>query len=97
MSRTDFRLHRARDLPRAAWTGWRLARLWPGLEGAVGLWLWADLPSRRIGSVSVWRDEADLKAFVALKEHVAIMRAYRGKGVLTSTSWLAQTPDLRGV
>jgi hypothetical protein len=94
VSRTDFRLHRLADLPRAALAGWRMARLWPELDGAVGLWLWWDLADRRIGSVSVWRDEAALRGFVRLAPHVRIMRAYRGRGTLTSTSSHTAQPDL---
>jgi hypothetical protein len=94
VSRTDFHLHRLADLPRAALAGWRLARLWPGLDGAVGLWLWCDLADRRIGSVSVWRDEAALRDFVRLAPHVRIMRAYRGRGTLTSTSVRTAQADL---
>ncbi|MFC4113114.1 hypothetical protein [Nonomuraea zeae] len=94
VSRTDFQLHRLADLPRAALAGWRLARLWPGLDGAVGLWLWCDLAERRIGSVSVWRDESALRGFVRLAAHVRIMRAYRGRGTLTSASVLTSRADL---
>ncbi|MGA5062872.1 hypothetical protein ACPB9E_03690 [Streptomyces exfoliatus] len=44
-------------------------------------------PARRCGAVAVWRDEAALQAFVAWPPHIAIMRAYRGRGTLTSTTW----------
>ncbi|MEV4167664.1 hypothetical protein [Nonomuraea dietziae] len=91
---TAFRLHRGAHLPRACLAGWRLSRLWPELEGAVGLWLWAEPGARRIGSVSVWRSEADLRAFVRLPAHVAIMRAYRGRGELVSATWTSGASDL---
>ncbi|MFD1937466.1 MULTISPECIES: hypothetical protein [Nonomuraea] len=94
VSLTDFRLHRAAHLPRAARTGWRLGRLWPELDGAVGLWLWAEPWARRIGSVSVWRSEADLRAFVRLPAHVEIMRAYRSRGALVSATWTSEASDL---
>ncbi|SEF75328.1 hypothetical protein SAMN05444920_101555 [Nonomuraea solani] len=94
VSRTDFQLHGLAGLPRAVLAGWRLSRHWPSLEGAVGLWLWVDLGRRRIGSVSVWRDEEALRGFVRLPEHVRIMRAYRGRGILTSGSALTSEPDL---
>ncbi|MFD8563427.1 hypothetical protein ACFV1N_39655 [Streptosporangium canum] len=87
VSRTDFRVHRIVDLPRACLAGWRLSGLWPELAGAIGVWLWADLPRRRIGSVSVWRTESDLRAFVRHPLHVEIMRAYRDRGTLTSATW----------
>ncbi|GAA2397006.1 hypothetical protein [Nonomuraea africana] len=91
---TAFRLHRAVHLPRACRTGWGLSRLWPELDGAVGLWLWADPGARRIGSVSVWRSEAGLRAFVRLPAHVAIMRAYRDRGELVSVTWTSTAQDL---
>ncbi|ACZ89511.1 hypothetical protein [Streptosporangium roseum] len=94
VSRTDFRVHRVADLPRACRTGWRLGGLWPELAGAVGVWLWADLPRRRIGSVSVWRAESDLRAFVRHPLHVEIMRAYRDRGTLTSDTWDSPAADL---
>ncbi|MEU7859605.1 hypothetical protein [Nonomuraea sp. NPDC049141] len=94
VSRTDFRVNHRTDLPRAAFAGWRLARLWPELDGAIGLWLWTDVKDRRCGSVSVWRDEAALRGFVRLAAHVRIMRAYRGRGVLTSTSIRTSAEDL---
>ncbi|MFI6290183.1 hypothetical protein ACIBEJ_01285 [Nonomuraea sp. NPDC050790] len=87
VSETDFRLHHIKDLPRACWAGWRLSRLWPGLEGAVALLLWADPLRRRIGSVSVWRSADDLDRFVRLRAHADIVRAYRGKGTLTTRTW----------
>ncbi|MEW9550697.1 antibiotic biosynthesis monooxygenase [Nonomuraea sp. NPDC050783] len=84
---TDYRAHRLLDLPGIARQGLALSRLWPELPGAVGMWLWSDLPGRRAGSLSVWRSEADLRAFVRLPEHVRIMRAYRDRGTLRSRTW----------
>ncbi|MGV9309996.1 hypothetical protein ACWDLG_42095 [Nonomuraea sp. NPDC003727] len=94
VSLTDFRLHSAVHLPRASRTGWRLGRRWPEVGGAVGLWLWAEPLARRIGSVSVWRSAADLAAFVRSPGHVAIMRAYRGRGTLLSETWTSDAQDL---
>jgi hypothetical protein len=87
VSLTDFRLANARYLPGAYVAAMRLQRAWPRLEGAVGLWLWAKPLQRRSGSVSVWRSEEDLMAFVRWPVHVAIMCKYRGRGKLTSTTW----------
>ena len=87
VSVTDFELSRARALPRIWIEGLRLRRAWPGLAGAVGLWLWAKPLSKRSGSVSVWRSEADLRAFVRWPRHVEIMRRYRHAGMLTATTW----------
>ncbi|GGS79894.1 hypothetical protein GCM10010156_43340 [Planobispora rosea] len=87
VSLTDFQLDRLLDLPGAARRGLALSRLWPSLPGAVGMWLWTDPPARRVGSLSVWRGEADLAGFVRLREHVQIMRAYRDRGTLRSRTW----------
>jgi len=64
VSVTDFRLARVRDLPGAYMAGARLRHAWPGLEGAVGQWMWAQPLARRSGAVSVWRSEEDLRRFV---------------------------------
>lgn len=65
----------------------QLAAGWPELEGAYGMWLWARPAARRCGAVAVWRDEAALHRFIAWAPHVEIMREYRGRGALTSTTW----------
>lgn len=87
VSVTDFRLDTVRDLPGVYRAARRLATGWPELEGARGMWLWAQPAARRCGAVAVWRDEAALLRFIAWPPHVKIMRAYRGRGVLTSTTW----------
>jgi hypothetical protein len=86
VSVTDFRLVRAQDLPGAYVAGARLRHAWPGLEGAVGQWMWAQPLA---GAVSVWCEEADLRRFVGWSVHVAIMRKYRNAGKLISAIWEA--------
>ncbi|MGN9837503.1 hypothetical protein ACTMTI_05205 [Nonomuraea sp. H19] len=90
---TDFRTNRILDLPGIARRGRSLSRLWPTLPGAVGMWLWTDLATRRVGSLSVWRDEGDLQEFVRLRAHVQIMREYRHRGTLRSRIWQIDTLD----
>lgn len=90
VSVTDFRLAKAQDLPGAYITALRLHRAWSGLEGAIGMWLWTEPFARRYGAVSVWQDEQALRRFVSGPVHVAIMRKYRDKGKLSSTSWHAE-------
>jgi heme-degrading monooxygenase HmoA len=90
VSLTDFEVARARDLVGVYRTGLRLRRAWPTMPGALGVWLWAKPFERRSGAVSVWRDEADLRAFVGWPPHVAIMRAYRDRGTLVATGWSAE-------
>ncbi|QFG25704.1 hypothetical protein [Actinomadura sp. WMMB 499] len=95
VSVTDFTAASALDLPGVFRAGMALRRSWPDLPGAVGLWLWAIPAERRCGSVSVWTDAAALRGFVALPEHVAIMRRYRGRGGLRSVTWEADAFDAR--
>ncbi|MFE5793694.1 hypothetical protein ACFQ8C_14125 [Streptomyces sp. NPDC056503] len=93
VSVTDFRPDRISDLPGVHRAARTLAARWTELEGAYGMWLWTRQPGRRVGSVAVWRDEAALRAFVGWPPHVAIMRAYHGRGSLASTTWQAETYD----
>ncbi|MFH8470260.1 hypothetical protein [Streptomyces sp. NPDC017991] len=84
ISVTDFTATTYRQSWTVARAGLRLRRTWPGTPGAIGMWLWADPARRRSGSVSVWTDEAALKEFVGRPDHLRIVRAHRGRGVLRS-------------
>ncbi|MFE3743773.1 hypothetical protein [Streptomyces sp. NPDC059134] len=84
VSVTDFTSDAYRHLPGIARHGFALRRLWPHLDGAVGMWLWAAPSLRRCGSVSVWTGRRALAGFVRLPEHVAIMDAYRERGAIRS-------------
>ena len=87
ISFTDFTFARWRDLPGAWLAGVRLRRSWPTQPGAIGLMLWAKPLSRRSGSISAWRSQADLERFVRSEQHVAIMRRYRAHMTGTSSLW----------
>ncbi|MCM2391953.1 hypothetical protein [Streptomyces albipurpureus] len=93
VSVTDFRLDRARDLPGVHRAARRLVAHWPELEGTHGLWLWAAPTARRCGAVAVWRDADALHRFIAWPPHAVIMREYRGRGTLASTTWEAERFD----
>jgi hypothetical protein len=93
VSVTDFQITHARDLPRVWVEGLRLRRVWPSMPGAIGLWLWAKPLSKRSGSVSVWRSEADLLRFVRWPRHVEIMRRNRDAGELTAAKWWTERCD----
>ncbi|WP_063774287.1 hypothetical protein [Streptacidiphilus rugosus] len=93
VSVTDFTLDRLVDLPGVHRAARRLAAGWAELEGAHGMWLWALPSERRCGAVAIWTDEAALKGFVAWPPHVAIMRRYRDRGRLSSTTWPADAFD----
>ncbi|MCE6993607.1 hypothetical protein LZG04_02120 [Saccharothrix sp. S26] len=62
-------------------------------RGEVGLWLWAEPLRERLGSVSVWRDDAGIRGFVGLPAHVAIMRKYRDLDVARTTTWHTDDVD----
>jgi heme-degrading monooxygenase HmoA len=91
VSVTDFVADRWRDLPRIYWEALRLRSGWPTLPGAVGLCLWTKPLQRRSGSVSLWHDEDDVRAFIGTPLHVAIMKRNRGHGTLVATSWTEST------
>lgn len=90
ISVTDYTAHRWRDVPSIFLSGMRLRRAWPRMQGAVGMWLWADPLRRRSGSISVWTSEEDLRRFVRWPVHMAIVRKYRARGSLVAGSWQAE-------
>jgi len=93
VSLTVYTAKRHIDLPGIYLAALGLRRSWPGMGGAVGLLLWSDVVARRAGSVSVWRSEEDLMAFVRWAPHLEIMRRYRERGSLVSESWHSEGPD----
>ncbi|MFJ8859084.1 hypothetical protein ACIRD8_11670 [Streptomyces sp. NPDC102451] len=94
VSVTEFVTHRPWGTPAVAVEGLRLRRSWPRTPGAVAVRLWADTGLRldRSGSVTVWTDEASLMGFVARPDHMRIVRAFRGRGVMRS-NLRETTPD----
>ncbi|MFJ6615194.1 hypothetical protein ACIQPT_33525 [Streptomyces sp. NPDC091289] len=91
VSITDFVPRRRVDLPGIYRAARRLSAGWQELEGAHGMWLWAERTGRRCGAVAVWCDHDALRGFVAWPPHMEIMRTYRGRGRLTSTTWRAES------
>jgi hypothetical protein len=92
VSATSLRLTRQRDRAPAMLAGMRLREGWYAMPGAIGLSLWAS--GRDSGSISVWADQESLRRFVGLPAHVEIMRAYRGRGELVSSTWTEESFDL---
>ncbi len=90
VSVTDFAAVRRRDTPAIARTGIRLRQGWYAMPGAVGLWLWSLPLQRRSGSVSVWTSEENLRRFVTLPAHLAVMRRFKTMGRLRSATWQAE-------
>lgn len=97
VSVTEFTAHRPWTALGVSAAGMALRRSWQEIEGAVGVWLWAasDFVHPRSGAVAVWHDTEALQAFVARRDHVRIMRAYRNRGTLRSTTWEADRFDRR--
>ncbi len=87
VSVTDFTTSSVRYSPDIIRSGLRLRKGWFAMPGAIGLWLWSLPLVARSGSISVWEYEEDLRRFVALPLHAAIMRRNRPRGSLRSTSW----------
>jgi hypothetical protein len=90
ISLTDYTAHRWRDVPGVTRSGLKLSRAWPAMQGAVGLWLWSDLPHHRSGSISIWTSEDALSRFVRWPVHLEIVRKYRPRGTLKASSWEAE-------
>ena len=90
VSFTEFTARSVRDLPGIARAGLGLRRGWWAMPGAIGVVLYVDVAARRGGSLSVWATEEDLRRFVALPRHVAIMRRYRTRVTVRATTWTAE-------
>jgi hypothetical protein len=91
VSLTEFTARRFRDLPGIVRDGVGLSRGWWAMQGAVGVILYLDPAKRRGGSLSVWASEDDLRRFVTLPRHTAIMRRYRGRVSVRSAVWQTDT------
>jgi hypothetical protein len=87
VSFTDFRATTDDDLAEIFRTGTELAKSWPIMSGAVGLWLWGMPTELRGGSVSVWQTEADLETFVRWPVHAAIITAWRTRIQVRARRW----------
>jgi hypothetical protein len=97
VSVTDFELRRLTDLLRVYCEGVRLRRAWPTLRGAVGMWMWTKPLRKRAGSVSVWREEADLARFLRSPCHLRVMSRFRDAGELESVAWQERGFEAREV
>jgi hypothetical protein len=93
-SLTEFTPRHARDWPLIARDGLALTRGWWAMAGAIGVVLYGDVHDRCGGSLSLWATEEDLRRFVALPRHTAIMRRYRDRGTVRAAMWTAEGLDL---
>jgi hypothetical protein len=87
VSLTEFTARRLRDLPGIVRDGVGLSRGWWAMPGAIGVILYLDVAQKRGGSLSFWAGEEDLRRFVALPRHAAIMRSYRERVSVRSARW----------
>lgn len=97
VSLTEFRAAYPRDLPAIYLAGLRLREGWYAMPGAIGMGLWADPLGLRGGSLTVWREQGDLRAFVGLPAHVAIMSHYRARGRIEAATWQLEQCEPEGI
>ena len=86
VSATRFTYDSALHMPGVFFNGLRLWRLWPQLDGVLGVALSGDWAKRLTYTISVWRDEAALMAFVRHPLHLKMMRDYRPRLASSSTA-----------
>jgi hypothetical protein len=79
VSGTRFTYARARHMPGVLWNGLWLRAAWASFEGSVGVSTSVDLKARSTYTISVWRSEADLNAFIRHPTHLALMKRYRAR------------------
>ena len=90
VSLTEFTAHQLATLPGIVRAGLALQRGWWAMPGAIGVLLYLEPGRRRGGSLSVWQTEADLRRFVGLPRHAAIMRAHRERVTVRATTWTTE-------
>jgi hypothetical protein len=98
LSATRFTYRNLTDMPGVFWHGLGLRRNWAQIEGAIGVFIGADLLQRTTYTVSAWSDEADLRRWLASPEHARLMRGY-GPRLQSSAavSWTADRLALREI
>jgi heme-degrading monooxygenase HmoA len=94
VSLTELTPRYTRDWPLIARDGLALTRGWWAMAGAIGVVLYADVRHRCGGSLSLWASEEDLRRFVSLPRHAAIMRRYRDRGTVRAAVWTTEDVDL---
>ena len=95
VSYTEFRPHRRRDVPGIWLAAEELATQLVGLEGAYGVLTYLQLRSGLVGSLSFWGEEAGLRRFVSLPQHLEVVRRYRNRGLpLRSAKWWTEEPRI---
>lgn len=95
VSLTEFTARRPRDLAGIVQEGLALRSGWWAMPGAIELTLFVEPRLRQGGSLSVWEHEADLRRFVSLPRHAAIMAAYRDRVTVRAATWTTTNPNLK--
>jgi Antibiotic biosynthesis monooxygenase len=96
VSATRFTYKRWRHLMLVFWHGYQLRRGWSSLDGAVGVSIGADLSTRSTYTISVWRSEEHLLAWLRSPAHLRLMRQFRSRlDSSDAISWHADPFDLR--
>jgi hypothetical protein len=94
VSATRFVYSRLVYLPVVSWHAWRLRRRWGSRPGSVGLLVGSKPLKRTTYSISVWRSDADLKAFLRAPDHLPLIRKFKVR-LDASTSALWRTDSFR--
>jgi hypothetical protein len=94
VSATRFVYSRFAYLPIVSLHAWRLRRRWGSRPGSVGLLVGSKPLRRTTYSISVWRSEDDLKAFLRAHDHLPLIRKFKGR-LEASTSAVWRTDSFR--
>jgi hypothetical protein len=88
VSATRFVYSRLAYLPAVGWHAWRLRRRWGSRPGSIGLLVGSKPLERTTYSISVWRSEDELKAFLRAPDHLPLIRRFKGRlEASTSAVW----------
>jgi hypothetical protein len=88
VSATKFVYSHFADLPVVGFHAMRLRQGWGARRGSVGLLVGSEPLRRTTYSISVWRTEDDLKAFLRAPDHVPLVRRFKPRlDASTSAVW----------
>jgi hypothetical protein len=95
VSATKFVYSHLMDLPVVGFHAMRLRQGWGGRPGSVGLLVGSEPLKRTTYSISVWRSEEDLRAFLRAPDHAPLIRRYKPRlAASTSANWRTDAFDV---
>ena len=95
VSATRFVYSRLSDMPIVGLHAMRLRQRWGTRAGSVGLLVGSEPLRRTTYSISVWRSEDDLKAFMRAHDHVPLVRKFKPRlEASTSATWRTESFDV---